>query len=106
MIGKIKEFLKPNLGKVILTVGFGLAAYYWGINWCGGLLNSPLSVCHVLYNPIYWGPVAYLNISITDFTVAHIAIEQWISGIIFWYLIASMIMYAYSMLKKKNETIR
>jgi hypothetical protein len=100
----IKEFLKPNLGKIILTIGFGLIAYYFGWNECGGA--SPFkgaaqpAVCWEYYNPIFWGPLAYIDVSVIEFPVANLTIERWISGIVYWYLIASAIIFVYSILKK------
>lgn len=102
MISKIKEFLKPNLGKIILTVVFGLVAYYFGWNVCGGYNQYPTSVCIPYYNPIYWGPVASIDISVIDYPVAGITIERWISGIIYWYLIAYSIMFVYGILRRKK----
>lgn len=64
MISKIKEFLKPNFGKIILTAGFGLAAYFFGINSCvtpSFSSSAYLAPCHyVVLSPVFWGP-AFLS---------------------------------------------
>ncbi|MBU4339105.1 hypothetical protein KKB43_01795 [Patescibacteria group bacterium] len=108
MIKFIKEFLKPNLGKIILTVGFGLAAYYFGINACitpSFLSGINLVLCHyVVYSPVFWGPAFLLPSYATNDISLGLSAERIIFGIIYWYLIASVIMYFYSILK--NEFTR
>jgi hypothetical protein len=102
----ILEFLKPNFGKIIITVCFGLIAYYFGWNECGGA--SPFkgmaqpAVCWEYYNPFFWGPLAYVDVNVIEFPVMNLTIERWMSGIVYWYLIASAIMFACSILKKRK----
>lgn len=123
MIKLIKQFLKPSLGKIILTIIFGLAAYYFGINPC---VTPPSSQgmywerCHyVVLSPVFWGP-AFLSplhdITITlgpifsfpshidSYISAQLSLGQLFFAIIYWYLIASVIVYIYSIIR--NEFIR
>jgi hypothetical protein len=125
MINKIKEFLKPNLGKIVLTIGFGLAAFNFGVIDhyfpCSPYHGSVQpAVLPPSYNdPIFWGPLykivgfgyCDLDLYILRFNAISLIPEvnilgliQLIPGVIYWYLVASVIMFIYSIIK--NDFIR
>lgn len=102
----IKEFFKPNSGKIILTIVFGLAAYFFGLNWCAGSpTNSGFlapAVCYVHYNSAMWGPLFILGDFSYDDMSARLSISRLILGIAYWYLAASVIVFLYNITKRKN----
>ncbi len=108
MTSKIKEFLKPSLIKILLVVLFGVMAYYFGIDLCGIKSVDPDTLlasvpCYTKFNALFWSPLAlFINFSYHLSVLASLILL--LGGIIYWYLIASVIMYIHSIFK--NEFIK
>ncbi len=107
MISRIKYFLKPNLRKAALVIGFGALAYIFGVNWCAGMIYDNIGsfpeVCFARYTPIFWGPLFSLvgNDYYYDMA-AGLSLGRLIFGAVYWYLIASAAVFVYDILKRKK----
>ena len=97
----LKEFLKPNWKKVLLTIIFAIFSFWFLYNYTGiggpryepnllftivaliaAFLNLPLLIPN--YNPLY-----------------ETAIFYFILDLIYWYLLSCLIIWIYDKVKKK-----
>jgi|SRR3972149_7653319 len=100
-----KEFLKPDMKKIILFLVLFSLSYFFGVSSYHGILQ----VVGVCYNPILWLPLAIVGgscifssggdlISIINQFPYSLGI---LATLLYWYFLSCLIVWIYNNIRKK-----